>query len=274
MCIILTFNLEYGGYYLYKKNNSFSYINKYIDIIKKYNVDAVCFQEAFFIHAKDKRPFDITKEIAEKLGFYHKNNSFAYLSIISKYPLTKISNSKHNFLTCSFEKEEKTYTITNIHLSNLPNTYYTLINFTHSDTYTKEKELNYKKAAELSYETKQRDIEKLMDLLKYKKTPLIICGDFNELSHLDRGIYEKDIEWKTSKHLYSKGFIDIVRHFDTKNPYYSCDVIRKESKYNPPMRIDMVYFKNIKPIKFKYLNKYNNGKMNLSDHVPILAYFE
>ena len=67
---ILSSNIEYGGFYLYKKFKSFSYINEYIKLIKKYDIEVICFQEAFFeanTSTNKTVKFDITKIIAIKL---------------------------------------------------------------------------------------------------------------------------------------------------------------------------------------------------------------
>ena len=256
---VLSINIEYGGYYLYEKTKSFSFIDKYVELIKIHDIDVVCFQEAIFL---GKKEFDITKIIADKLGYYHKSNKYSYLSIISKFPLKKISNNKYNFITCLCND----LLITNLHLNDEPNTYYSLINRPYNNT---PMNINEKQAIDLSYESKEKDIKNMLSLIKNKNG--IICGDFNELSHLD------SIEWKTSKKIYKKGFKDVVRYFypdSKKYPLYTCDIQRKETKGNPPMRIDMIYFKGLKPKCVKYLYKLKLKWYYLSDHIPILTTFD
>ena len=112
------------------------------------------------------------------------------------------------------------------------------------------------------------ELFKLINLSEkqYKTYKSICCGDFNELSHLDG-----KIPWKISAKFYQKNYIDIIRKYYPsykKNPMYSCDIERKESHENPPLRIDMIYYKNMEPRDAFMINN-----LLLSDHIPIVGAF-
>lgn len=266
---VLSLNIEYGGYFLYKRSNeSYAYINKYVDLIKQHDIDIVCFQEAFLVGKGVKRPFDITRSIASKLGYYHVNNPHAYISIISKYPLTRLSTNTYNFLTCSIDLEHgKTVLVTNLHLNDEPNTFYSLVGLPYHNT---PMVVSEKEAIGLSFAAKQKDLTELFSLLKHRRDPSIICGDFNEVSHLDY-----PLNWKSSRLLYSKGYADVVRVFHPdphKDPLFTCDVY-KHGVDSVPMRIDMVYYKNLLPIGVDYIHGIKYRKQDMSDHIPILSEF-
>jgi exonuclease III len=266
---ISTINLEHGGHYQYLKTKSFGYIEKYVRLIKKYNLHVVCFQECIFKKTSEYEPIDISAIIAKKLGFYHKYNKKADISIISEFSMKKISDNKNDFLTCliTINPYEKII-VSNIHLMDTPFTYYSLIGPPYIYT---PSGLNEKQSINLSYNARKQDLDKLFDLIKisekkYKTNKSICCGDFNELSHLDG-----KVKWKISSRLYKKKYTDVIRKYYPnykKNPMYSCDIDRKETKSNPPIRIDMLYYKNMEPT-----NAFMIYNLFLSDHIPIVAAF-
>ncbi len=255
---VLTINVELGGRYLHRRNKSFGFVDRYVRLINKYKIDVICFQEAVLREMK----LDVTMMIAEKLGYYHRANRKAELATIAKYPLEKLSDDKYNFLCCKCSNRY----IVNIHLHDQPNTYFSLIGKPYGGT---PKNLTEKQAIQLSYEGKSEDLKQTFKLIG--KNPAVICGDFNELSHLD------SLPWKVSKKIYSKGFVDLVRTFKPdcdKYPMYTCDVQRKESRGNPPVRIDMIYCRDVRPRAVKYLTGLKLNGQYLSDHVPILGNFD
>ena len=158
--------------------------------------------------------------------------------------------------------------VSNIHLNDAPFTYYPLMGLSYINT---PSNLTIKQAIKLSYNARKHDLVKLFKLIKlaekyYKTDKSICCGDFNELSHLDG-----KIPWKISTKLYQKNYIDIIRKYYPnykKNPMYSCDIERKESHGNPPLRIDMIYYKNIEPMGTFMLHN-----LLLSDHIPLVGSF-
>ena len=167
---------------------------------------------------------------------------------------------KYNILGCQIVIGKQKIKVFNIHLSDVPNTFYSLYKIPYYDT---PKRVSYKRAVDLSYESKQDDIKQILKNSN-EKDKVIIVGDFNEPSHLD---YE--VGWKVSKTLYKHNFIDIVRYYyadASKYPLYSCDIERVENKVNIPVRVDMIYIYNVKPKDVKYIYK-----SYLSDHIPILA---
>ena len=255
---IATINVEFGGYYLYKKSK-FAFVDRYAELINSNKIDIVCFQEAVLYEGK---PTDVTKLIAKKLDYYHIANRKAQISIISKWPLTQTGPTVFNFLLCKCNN----ILIANVHLNDQPNTYYSLLGKPYGGT---PLQVTEKQAVDLSWESKSEDINQLLKAVSGK--PAIICGDFNELSHLD------SLPWKVSRAFYAKRFIDVVRYFkpDAKKfPLYTCDVQRKETKGNPSMRIDMIYYRGFNLKSFKYLINLKLAGQYMSDHVPIMAHFD
>jgi exonuclease III len=250
---IASINMEYGGALLYGKTKSKkAVIKKYIDLIQDNKLDIICFQEAFFYNTH----IDTTKTLAKKLGYYHTNHKKAYLSIISKYPIS-VEYKKNNVLTCKCYIGETKIYVTNIHLNDIPFTIYSLYNIPYPNT---PMNISVKEAIDLSYESKESDINSVLKFYKKIKEPSIICGDFNELSY-----YDSDIKWKVSRKL-TKMFTDITRAIyknPKKYPMYTWDI-----KGLYPMRIDMIYSRNIKCLKIK------NLKNDFSDHIPIITTFK
>lgn len=80
---ILSLNIEFGGYFLYERFGTFDYITNYVDLIKNRDIDIICFQESFVVGNKIDEPFDITKDIAKRLGYHHVNNPHAYIPVYS-----------------------------------------------------------------------------------------------------------------------------------------------------------------------------------------------
>jgi endonuclease/exonuclease/phosphatase family metal-dependent hydrolase len=252
---IASINIEYGGALLYQKIKSKKeIIGKYVDLIKKNNIDIVCFQEAFYYNTS----LDTTKSIATKLNYYHTNDEKSYLSIISKYPFEQIVNpSKFNILSCTLKINNQLIYISNIHLNDVPFTIYSLYGIPYPDT---PMNITVNQAINLSYQTKKSDIDYLIKFYQKNNNPCVICGDFNEISHLD-----SNIKWKVSTKL-TKIFTDVSRSLFPnikKNPNYTWDI---NGQF--PMRIDMIYCKNINHSKIKHLN------LKLSDHLPMIATFE
>jgi len=265
---ILSINIEFGGYYLFEHCKSYGFIEAYGDLIRKQHIDVVCFQECMFLGEKS---FDTSKKLAKQLGWFHIGHPKHYLSMISKFPLKRIGGGRgsvHPFLACMFTDDHgKVWRVANLHCNDQPFTYYSLIGLPYPNT---PPDLTPKKAATLSYESKEDDLNATLRSMRSRSKRVIICGDFNEPSHLDQ-----DIPWKCSRELARRGFIDTIRdkHPDPRRfPMFTCDVQRKETETNPPLRIDFMYAKS-KPKHVDYLRELKWKGQYLSDHLPIVAEF-
>lgn len=271
---VLTINIEFGGYYLYAATGrSFGYVDRYVDLIRKHDIDVVCFQEAIFLGAR--RTFDITKRIAARLGYFHKAHKHHYLSMVSRYPLTRVGGghgSPHPFLTCRLvDQRGRAFTISNVHLNDEPFTYYSLLSIPYNNT---PADLTPQQAVDLSYEAKRDD---LTAMLKHHATPDgvdVVCGDFNEMSHLDkvrtRGAQRRRrrLPWRCSRLMRRHGFVDAARVKWKRRNQYTCDVVGTD---NPPMRIDYVYVRGASVSDVQYLSGLKWKGRHMSDHVPVLA---
>ena len=260
---VMSYNIEKGGLSIYKKTGNMNYVNKYIDLIKNYKIDIVSFQEC------KMRDIDISKVIAEKIGYHHKyffdktnyyKNKYYHQSIISKYPIV---DADENNNMCRININGVFVNIVNIHLDDEPYIPYSLKGIKYPNT--PQNIENKSDIVDLSFITKRDIIQSIMKDKNITNNPTIIMGDFNEPSHLDY----KYIKWKTSKYIMKNGFIDVARYMHTnatKYPLYTVDIYDKN--YSPE-RIDIMYCnKGLKPVKF--LNIYNK----LSDHIPIYGVFE
>ena len=260
---VMSYNIEYGGLSIYKKTGNMKYVNKYIDLIKSYRIDIVSFQECKL------RDIDISKLIANKLGYYHQyffdktnyyKNKYYHQSIISKFPIVDV-DEKNNM--CRVDINGTFINIVNIHLDDEPYIPYSLKGIKYTNT--PQNIENKSDAVDLSFITKRDLIQSLMRDKNITDSPTIIMGDFNEPSHLDY----KYIKWKTSKYIMKNGFVDVARHMyenATKYPLYTVDL--HDKKYSPE-RIDIMYYnKGLKPVKFTNINN------KLSDHIPIIGVFE
>ena len=260
---VMSYNIEYGGLSIYKKTGNMKYVNKYIDLIKSYRIDIVSFQECKL------RDIDISKLIANKLGYYHQyffdktnyyKNKYYHQSIISKFPIVDV-DEKNNM--CRVDINGTFINIVNIHLDDEPYIPYSLKGIKYTNT--PQNIENKSDAVDLSFITKRDLIQSLMRDKNITDSPTIIMGDFNEPSHLDY----KYIKWKTSKYIMKNGFVDVARHMyenATKYPLYTVDL--HDKKYSPE-RIDIMYYnKGLKPVKFTNINN------KLSDHIPIVGVFE
>lgn len=256
---IATVNVEFGGYYMYGKSK-FAFVDRYVKIVNDNKIDVVCFQEAVLYAMKP--PVDVTKLIAGKLGYSHVANRKAQISIISRWPLTVLSPTGFNFLLCRCNN----VVVANVHLNDQPNTYYSLLGKPYGGT---PLQVTEKQAVDLSWESKSEDIGQLLKAVG--RSPAIICGDFNELSHLD------SLPWKVSRAFYAKRFTDVIRYFKPdcrKHPLYTCDVQRKETKGNPAMRIDMMYYRGVTPKSVRYLTGLKLANQYMSDHIPVVGSFD
>jgi len=258
----MSYNIENGGISIYKKTGNMRYVNKYIDLIKLYNIDIVCFQEV------KMRGIDISEIIAKKIGYHHQyffdktnyyKNKYYHQSIISKYPIVDVYDKLN---MCRININGAVINIVNIHLDDEPYMPYSLKGIDYTNTPKNVKPID---VDDLSFITKRETIEMLMNDKMITNHPTILMGDFNEPSHLDY----KYIKWKTSKFLMKNGFSDVARVIYKnvkKNPLYTVDI--NDKNYSPE-RIDIMYCnKGLKPLKYK--NIYNK----LSDHIPIIGMFE
>jgi exonuclease III len=259
----MSYNIEYGGIKLYKNTGNMNYVNKYIDLIKRNKIDIVSFQEC------KMRDIDISKIIAEKLGYYHRyfldvtnfyKKKYYHQSIISRYPFD-FSDDTNNI--CGVNIKGVVINIVNIHLDDEPYIPYSIKGIKYTNTPINI--TNNSDKSELSFITKRNTINELMRDKRVLECPTIIMGDFNEPSHLDY----KYIRWKSSINIIKHGFVDVARYIykDIKKyPLYTVDLYDKN--YSPE-RIDIMYCNNgLKPVSFT--NIYNK----MSDHIPIVGVFE
>jgi exonuclease III len=259
----MSYNIEYGGLSIYKKTGNMNYVNKYIDLIKSYKIDIVSFQECKL------RDIDISKIIAEKLGYYHKyffdktdyyKNKYYHQSIISKFPIVYTDEEMN---MCRVNIKGTLVNIVNVHLDDEPYIPYSLKGIKYPNTPLNI--TNISDAVDLSFATKRDVVQNIMNNKNIINSPTIIMGDFNEPSHLDY----KYIKWKTSKYIMNRGFIDAARYLYKNAVKYPLHTVDLYDKGFSPERIDIMYCNNgLKPVKFT--NIYNK----MSDHIPIVGVFE
>jgi len=259
----MSYNIENGGLSIYKKTGNMDYVNKYIHLIKKYQIDIVSFQECKL------RDIDISKIIADKIGYYHQyffdktnfyKNKYYHQAIISRFPIVFVDD-KNNI--CRVNAKGTMINVVNIHLDDEPYIPYSLKGIKYPNTPRTITNIN--DADDLSFITKRDTILSLMKNKSITEYPTIIMGDFNEPSHLDY----KYIKWKTSKYIMKNGFVDAAREIYKNPTLYPLHTVDLYDKSYSPERIDIMYCnKWLKPVK--YTNVYNK----LSDHIPIVGVFE
>lgn len=237
---IASINMEYGGCNMSLQN----VFREYYKLILENDLDIICFQETHYC-SKD---IDVSKLLAKKLGYHHSSNKKAYISTISKYPMRSFHTNK-NYLTSLININDKQIFVTNIHLNDKPFTLFSLNNIPYNET---PRNISPQEAVKLSYESKKDDIEEILEFYENINYPSILCGDFNEISHLD-----SNLDWIVSKKI-TKTFTDVTKKFyQTKYTWFG----------EMPLRIDMIYSKNIEIQKLDILQN------KLSDHTPIISTF-
>lgn len=229
---IMTFNIQKGGV----KNK-----REIIKIIKKSKAEIIGINEAY-----DEETF---KKIALDLGYYfYRSTTKKYqVGILSKYPIIDQETLKNPIFSRSIIRvkikisNKEILTVFVIHLKplNLPSS-------------RKKRHLEILKVL--------NHIEKINE-----KEPIILMGDFNERSHLDKPHKKKFV----SKILAKKGFIDAFRKINPSikdAPGYTQSVKTFLIK-----RIDFIYCnKTIDITAAKNLGEsfFNNWP---SDHAAVLA---
>lgn len=247
---IISCNLEYGGQYI--KTNR---VGIYVEMIKKYNPDIVCFQEISRYNGDDT-----ALKICKVFGWYYVKNSYACISIMSKYRIIKkhIELNYTNVLGITVDVDGCLMSIYNLHLNDQPGTPTTIKGIEYPGT---PFITDVKQAVNMSFSTKRDDLIQLIKSIKRNQIKkIVIVGDFNEPSHLD-----DKIPWKCSIFLKKCGFVDSVRYLSSA-PLLTYNTYNTEPY--PKDRIDLVYHRCIKPIQQKLIP--NRG---LSDHRPVLVKF-
>jgi len=156
-------------------NGKYNTLEEIKFLLDYYNIDVVCFQEYREINDQDSLLF------ANKLSNYpyhiinKKDLSKARLAIFSKYPLTNVSLDGFRFFNNSVISGEittagKKYKIINTHLQTTGLSLYRI---------KKNSTLSFKR-----YNTNNSiridQISYIQNMISSSKTPIILCGDFNE----------------------------------------------------------------------------------------------
>ena len=266
---ILNYNIEYGGFE--------KHINKdnYVKLIKKYNIDIFIGTEPNqpIISEKDSKICaDYSKfgentleQVAKIIGFNFITTDNKTITIISRYPIKRTS------LSFVFEIIVSGHTIMIIplHLVDYPFTFYSLRNIPYQNTPLTFN--NKQEVVELSYSTKSKEIEQVLEYIRDNSNKeIIIAGDFNEPSHLDDPMNE----WITSKKFEDHGMIDSYRHINkqiiTDKLGYNidgatcCNTLFDDEPLN---RVDYIYTKNLDIVNSSILKEY----AHFSDHLPLLT---
>ena len=282
---VLNYNIEYGGY---EKKIS---IKKYIRLIKNNNIDIMIICEPNLPTIKDTYDIDgkilvdysdygnnSMEMLAKKIGFNYITTYDKCITIITHYDIKKEPNSNFVF---DIMVNGRIIKIIPIHLIDYPFTFYSLHNIPYQETPLKID--NKEDVVKLSYSTKSKDIEKIIDYVKMNPgEKIIIAGDFNEPSHLDDPLNE----WIVSKKFEDIGMIDSYRHMNKtiirdKLGYNidgaSCCNIPADFEYElksenssnsePSSRIDFIYTKNLDIVSSNVLKQY----ASYSDHLPLLT---
>lgn len=198
-----------------------------------------------------------------------------YMSIISKNPISKTRNKFIYKLDVPDSKGDiNEVMIIPIHLDDSPFTFYSIRGITYQETPNTFK--NKKEIVELSYSTKSKEIENILQYInKYPNKKYIIAGDFNEPSYLD----DPSNKWIISKKFQENGLIDTYRYIQNKKGikpkrdelgynYEGITCCNEKGKTDlPDCRIDYIYVKNMEIVDSKILKKYKN----YSDHMPVLS---
>jgi endonuclease/exonuclease/phosphatase family metal-dependent hydrolase len=284
---VLTFNIEYGGSYIYESNDYQNILNThYSEIIRNHQPDIALFQEPFYpisnnitdLEAYDSKYIYLFNPI-ENLA---KAHNYYYMTTYNQYPITILSKYKINEpiddILYKININSQIINIIPIHLSDILFTFYTLRNispYQNNNLQTNDDYINE------SYKSKKPYIEKIIKIISdpdsnpdsdpNSDNKYIIAGDFNEPSLLD----DKEIKWNCSKILLDCGFIDTYRElnktttYDKYNYNYAGSTCNKYNQFEPQCRIDYIYSKNLIPIQSYLLDKYDK----ISDHIPLITEF-
>lgn len=233
----MVFNIEYGA-----ENYS---VDEVVDIISRFDADIICICEST-TNAK----FNVSHLIAKQLDYYFAYFAHNDTTVLSKFKLYEIDPIG----IVRVELDEQDLYFVSVHLSDFP--------YQPSQIYDLEycAEVNY---CQRSYSDermliKQANLargsavdELLHTLQKFKDHAIVICGDFNEPSHLDWshkaakiGLIPQSIKFPTSTKFSQAGFIDMYRTLhpdEIRVPGYTWPTTELEYK-TVPDRIDFIYY--------------------------------
>ena len=223
MITICTFNIQ-NNFKNYNKNKS----NEIVDLLKDKSIDIYNLQEVYSKIDKD------LKSIFRNLS-YTINGTYRFL-IPTRF------NEKNPIITNKKVISQKTY-----HLPFLPSLLKRIMTKVEIEDDGKIISI-YNTHLEVRKEkVKERQLKKILKILKEDKNPIIITGDFN---------------LKTNKELFNKFIEELnklgIEHVDVE------DKTLKISKYH--RAIDHIFISN----SFKLISKKRITDLDISDHYPVL----
>ncbi len=223
MITICTFNIQ-NNFKNYNKNKS----NEIVDLLKDKSIDIYNLQEVYSKIDKD------LKSIFRNLS-YTINGTYRFL-IPTRF------NEKNPIITNKKVISQKTY-----HLPFLPSLLKRIMTKVEIEDDGKIISI-YNTHLEVRKEkVKERQLKKILKILKEDKNPIILTGDFN---------------LKTNKELFNKFIEELnklgIEHVDVE------DKTLKISKYH--RAIDHIFISN----SFKLISKKRITDLDISDHYPVL----
>jgi endonuclease/exonuclease/phosphatase family metal-dependent hydrolase len=221
---VLSFNLWYGGS---KRNVSVADLTAFVRDVE---ADLIGTQEWLrWMNRETRRRANTAQELAEALGFHYVEAS----GIISRYPIRSVlRDTRGDVIGAVVLVDGVVVHFYNVHLAYHPYGPYQLTGKSYYNAQNDNHNLYDVTATSVSPELKQEHVDNVVHEAFACRMPIIndiinsigidnisiICGDFNEPSHLDDWGADATspvgvrVEWPISKYLQSQGFCDNYHH--------------------------------------------------------------
>jgi len=252
---VATFNLWYGGL------NEGRQVVDTVAVLKALDADVFALQEVrgesdpcTAEHCPPSGP-SIAPELADALGYYlfeetRVSDALWANAIISRYPIVSILDEDFGVV---IDVDGRHIAVFNVHLADFPYQPYQLTNIEYGDAPMLDDAASAVAAAQAA---RGPAIARVLDVAGQLTDIdlVVICGDFNEPSHLDwtekaanAGRHPMKVAFPTSATLANRGFIDGYRSFrpdEVAYPgftYTPLAAVDDENEHHD--RIDFVYLK-------------------------------
>lgn len=272
---ILSLNLWDAG------QNTQTSVDDYVDMIRKYKPDVICFQEAYHYENNVCRD-NIGLKIGQVLNLHScdQKSIDGYGNVIlSRFPIIKSYSESNEIFAVELNICGQSCIIVNVHLTDVPCQFFQLYGLFYPQSPPLSKGSEHL-AIKSAYDCRTRDfIHKIKSLIQLNQNcPILICGDFNEPSCQDwtsnafvKKLYPYVIRWPTTLSLLELNFHDAFRTLypdETLYPGHTWpNLCTKNENYTISQRIDYIFFRNCHVISVHQLaTKY-------SDHALLLGQF-
>lgn len=251
---VMAWNIWHGG----RENGSEAGVQQVIDVIRDSQADIICMQETYGSGPR----------IADALGFHFYLRS-SNLSIMSRFPIGETSDIFRPFnsgLAVVHLPGGLDVNVGVIWLNYLPDV----------DELTVRGQGSVGAVIEAEQQTRTAEIEAILRqmqpvLRQAEEMPVLLAGDFNSLSHLDRNTRAGGaIPWPVSTACVEAGLIDAYRAI---HPDAADEGLTWSPRFGMSSRIDYVYYRgsSLEPIEAAVID--THAPRFPSDHAAVLVTF-